>query len=99
MRTDRWAVHAPFVILLTALLVVGAPEPCLAGQPRSEPGEAEGGRTLGVAILPATDRSIRISLEDHRLYLMEGGEVAWSSAIGTGTGDETPRPSAHLGVH
>lgn len=85
---SRVAVNAPFVALLTAILLVGAPEPCLAGQPRSEGGAADDPPPLGLPILPVTDRSVRISLEDHRLYVLEGGEIVWSSPIGTGTGSE-----------
>src|SRR5690606_38659417 len=84
----RMAMSTRFVVLLTALLIFGAPEPCLAGQPRPHVESVDGAEPPGVPILPATDRSIRISLQDHRLYVMEGGRVVWSSAIGTGTGDE-----------
>jgi lipoprotein-anchoring transpeptidase ErfK/SrfK len=33
-----------------------------------------------------TDRYIVISLEEHRLYLMEEERVLWSTVVGTGTG-------------
>ena len=35
---------------------------------------------------PVTQRHILVSLDEHRLYVVEKGRVLWSAVIGTGTG-------------
>jgi L,D-transpeptidase YbiS len=77
-------------VLLSALLAVAAP---LAGQalPTSPLAIAHGASHEGTAFYrdPPVDvdgRYVVISLEEHRLYVMEGQQVQWETAVGTGTG-------------
>lgn len=77
------------VAAVPLLLLVVRPDDCLAAQ-RSVPGPVHpGGARLGAPRIPATaeGRQVRISLQEHRLYVVEDGRVVWSAAIGTGTGD------------
>lgn len=75
-------------ILAPLALLLGPPQDCAAGQralPAATLEHADGGP--GVPVLPSGSRSIRISLEEHRLYVLEGERVVWSAKIGTGTGE------------
>lgn len=81
------------VLLLVSplALLAGTPRQCLAGQtssavPPTVPAIAAD-EHAGVPIVPDGGRSVRISLEEHRLYVLEGERVVWSARIGTGTGD------------
>lgn len=82
-------------LLLTALsplaLLFGRPQPCVAGQTSSPVAPAVPAvapdEHAGVPIIPNGGRSVRISLEEHRLYVLEGEQEVWSARIGTGTGD------------
>lgn len=71
-------------------LLLARPADCAAAQrPLSAPSALErrdGGP--GRPILPVGGRSVRISLEEHRLYVTEGDRVVWSATIGTGTGSQ-----------
>ncbi len=73
-----------------ALLVV-RPRNCAAAQQPAPPSGSlptwDAG-LLGVARVPASAerRQVRISLEEHRLYVLEGERVVWSARISTGTG-------------
>jgi L,D-transpeptidase YbiS len=46
----------------------------------------EGSAQYRDAPLSAEGRYVVISLDEHRLYLMEQGRVIWSALVGTGTG-------------
>lgn len=48
--------------------------------------EAEGTTRYRDPPVSASERYVVISLEEHRLYLMEGERVLWSAMVGTGTG-------------
>lgn len=79
-------------VLAPLALLLARPQGCAAAQgpppgpPTAIPLEyADGGP--GVPVLPSAGRSIRISLAEHRLYLLDGARVVWSARIGTGTGD------------
>ena len=82
-------------LLLTVLsplaLLFGRPPPCVAGQTSSpESPAAPAGvpdEHAGVPILPNGGRSVRISLDEHRLDVLDGERVVWSARIGTGTGE------------
>lgn len=79
------------VALAPLALLLGRPGDCAAAQGPQAGATAAGHRLdtdglPGTPLLPATRRSVRISLEEHRLYLLEGEQVVWSARIGTGTG-------------
>lgn len=84
----------PLIAVLAPLaLLLGRPQDCAAAQrslpmlPPAIPLEyADDGP--GVPVLPSGSRSVRISLEEHRLYVLDGERVVWSAKIGTGTGDQ-----------
>jgi lipoprotein-anchoring transpeptidase ErfK/SrfK len=53
--------------------------------------------TLGEAVVPDAMRTlrgrhVRISLAEHRLYVMQGERVLWSAVVGTGTGERLSGP-------
>jgi lipoprotein-anchoring transpeptidase ErfK/SrfK len=54
--------------------------------------------TLGEPVVPAAmrdlrGRHVRISLAEHRLYVMQGERVLWSAVVGTGTGERLSGPT------
>lgn len=78
---------------LPLLLLVARPPECAGAQGPSASATTarpEGERHLGVPRLPAnaSRREVRVSLAEHRLYVVEGGRVVWAAPIGTGTGDD-----------
>jgi lipoprotein-anchoring transpeptidase ErfK/SrfK len=78
------AVVAPLALLLAR------PATCAAAQqPATTLPIRAGAAFLGVPRIPATaeERQVRISLEEHRLYVIADGRVVWSASIGTGTGE------------
>src|SRR5690606_1802187 len=83
----------PLVAVLAPLaLLLGRPQGCAAAQrshselPTVLPLDYAD-RGPGIPVLPSGGRSIRISLEEHRLYVLDGERVVWSAKIGTGTGE------------
>ena len=77
-------------LTLPLVFLLAAPGNCAAAQ-RSLPAQipfelADDGP--GIPVLPAGGRSIRISLKEHRLYVLDGEQVVWSAEIGTGTGEQ-----------
>ena len=91
LRTPRarWAVALGLPLLL---LVIRPPDCAGAQGPAADasPARPVSDRHLGVPKLPAnaSRREVRVSLAEHRLYLVEAGRVVWSAPIGTGTGDD-----------
>jgi lipoprotein-anchoring transpeptidase ErfK/SrfK len=78
------------VFLVPLLLLFAGPRECAAAQhPATALPSRDGAAFLGVAMISETagQRHVRISLEENRLYVMEGDRVVWSAVIGTGTGD------------
>lgn len=80
------AVLAPLALLL------GRPQDCAEAQgPQRGPApdhlQIYRDDLPGTPLLPATRKSVRISLDEHRLYVLEGADVVWSTKIGTGTGE------------
>jgi L,D-transpeptidase ErfK/SrfK len=77
-------------LLLSALALLASPADCAAAQ-RLPPGlhlpvhDSRPGEPVRKASL--TGRHVRISLEEQRLYVMEGERVVWSALVGTGTGE------------
>ncbi|MEW5929295.1 MAG: L,D-transpeptidase [Gemmatimonadota bacterium] len=91
-RTRR--LRLALTLAMPLVLLVARPRDCAAAQQPAPPPPPRSLRTrdaglLGVARVPeaAERRQVRISLEEHRLYVLEGERVVWSAAIGTGTGD------------
>ena len=81
------AVVAPLTLLLARPQDCAAAQRSLPAMPASIPLEyADDGP--GVPVLPSGSRSVRISLEEHRLYVLDGERVLWSAKIGTGTGEQ-----------
>jgi lipoprotein-anchoring transpeptidase ErfK/SrfK len=82
--------HRLIFLLLPLGLLLARPATCAAAQqPATTLPIRAGGALLGVPRLPesAEDRQVRISLDEHRLYVLERGRVVWSARIGTGTGE------------
>jgi lipoprotein-anchoring transpeptidase ErfK/SrfK len=81
----RWAIAliVPFALLLAR------PATSAAAQQTTPLPIRAGGALLGIPRFPeaAEQREVRISLAEHRLYVLEGGRVVWSARIGTGTGE------------
>jgi lipoprotein-anchoring transpeptidase ErfK/SrfK len=86
---SRWVLFTAVCFALAALFVHGV------GRAQSLPGSplaiAHGAEREGVARyrdppVNADGRYIVISLDEHRLYLMERERVIWSAVVGTGTG-------------
>jgi lipoprotein-anchoring transpeptidase ErfK/SrfK len=78
------ALVAPLALLLAR------PATCAAAQqPATTLPIRAGGALLGVPRIreAAEERQVRVSLEEHRLYVVERGRVVWSARIGTGTGE------------
>jgi hypothetical protein len=81
------------LLLVPALLLILQPRQCAAAQQlpqRSGPSFQDDGP--GAPVIPESmrdlsGRHVRISLEEHRLYVMDGERVAWSAVVGTGTGE------------
>jgi L,D-transpeptidase ErfK/SrfK len=76
---------------LAALLLLGAHAAHAQGLPTSPLALAHGVEREGTARyrdppVNAEGRYIVISLDQHRLYLMEDNRVVWSAVVGTGTG-------------
>lgn len=88
-RTRR--LRLALTLVMPLVLLAARPRDCAAAQQPAPPSGSL--RTwdaglLGVPRVPesAERRQVRISLEDHRLYVVEGERVVWSARIGTGTG-------------
>lgn len=82
------ALAAPLVLLLAR------PQDCAAAQQSPpSPDRTWDAGLPGVARVPdsAERRQVRVSLRDHRLYVVEGERVVWSAEIGTGTGARLER--------
>ena len=77
------------VLMAPFMLLFARPHIAAAQQPATTLPVRPGGAFLGVPRLldAASGRHVRISLEEHRLYVMEGDRAIWSARIGTGTGD------------
>jgi lipoprotein-anchoring transpeptidase ErfK/SrfK len=79
-------------VLAAVLLAAGAaPSAAAQGLPTAPVVVAHGVERVGVARyrdppVNHTGRYVVISLEAHRLYLMEDDRVIWSTLVGTGTG-------------
>jgi hypothetical protein len=87
------------VFLAPVLLLVSQPTPCAGAQQLPHRGELPFQEIagLGTPIVPAgmrdlSGRHVRVSLDDHRLYVMDGERVVWSAAVGTGTGEVLAGP-------
>lgn len=85
-RLRRW-----LPLLMPILLLWSLPNRCLAAQ---GPAPAEASTSveysdglLGSPVALEGNRSVKISLEERRLYVLEGDEVVWSAEIGVGTGE------------
>ncbi len=88
-------------LAMLALLLILQPPECAAAQrvdAGAAPASAEPAKTImGVIEGPpmlgepqrraGSGRTVHISTEENRLYVMEGDSIAWSAVIGTGTGD------------
>jgi lipoprotein-anchoring transpeptidase ErfK/SrfK len=80
------------LLLAPVLLLLAAPRKCAAAQQPSTLPSAVHDRLPGTP-LPTTGpaaeagRHVRISLEERRLYVMEGDRVVWSALVGVGTGE------------
>jgi lipoprotein-anchoring transpeptidase ErfK/SrfK len=81
------------LLLAPVVLLMLHPDRCAAAQQLPQRGgpsfQDEG---PGVPVVPAgmrdlSGRHVRISLEEHRLYVMDGERVVWSAVVGTGTGE------------
>jgi hypothetical protein len=87
----RGVLHLLLVALLPGLWLLATPPECAAAQRLPAGAHLPVYDTgLGVPVAPAEDlsgRHVRISLDENRLYLMEGERVVWSALVGTGTGE------------
>jgi hypothetical protein len=90
----QWTAAGRLTLLLVpALLLMLQPRECAAAQQlpqRTEISFKDDGR--GVPVIPdgirdLSGRHVRISLEEHRLYVMDGERVVWSAVVGNGTGE------------
>jgi lipoprotein-anchoring transpeptidase ErfK/SrfK len=89
-RSNWWSV-----MMLPLMLVLVQPAGALEGQSshaRVSMSSVATDGGLGEAVIPEAMRSldgrhVRISLREHRLYVMEGERVVWSTPVGTGTGE------------
>lgn len=83
MRCLRWVV--------AAVLALGAGDAAAQGMP-IDPAmvahgvESEGRERYRDPPVAADGRYIVVSLDEHRLHVVENGRVLWSAVIGTGTG-------------
>ena len=78
------------VLLAPLVLLLGGARECAAAQrPATALPIREAGPHLGVPRISAKAerRSVLISLDEHRLHVVEGDRIVWSAVIGTGTGD------------
>jgi lipoprotein-anchoring transpeptidase ErfK/SrfK len=94
MRAALRPRRARFAVLLLApvLLLLAAPRQCAAAQQPSALPPAVHDQRPGTPLPPAgpaaeAGRHVRISLEERRLYVMEGEQVVWSALVGVGTGE------------
>src|SRR5690606_21563430 len=85
--------HRRILPLLLALLALGAPRLLSAqgGLPGSPLALVHGAEREGAARyrdppVNVEGRYVVISLDEHRLYVMEDERVIWSTLVGTGTG-------------
>lgn len=81
-------------LAITALLAA-RPVRCVAAQDVSSLSQHTRGEGefLGVpkprpTVTGGAERRVRVSLAEHRLYVMEGERVIWSAPVGTGTGTQ-----------
>lgn len=84
----QWAVAIAIAIVLTALPASLAAQPETATSLSAR--DVDG--LLGVEKRPppipgVPVRQVLVSLEEHRLYVVEGDRVIWSARVGTGTGE------------
>ena len=82
-----------FLLLLLILLLLPAAGAAAQGIPGSPLAIAHGVEREGSARyrdppVNVEGRYVVISLEEHRLYMMEGPRVIWETAVGTGTGTQ-----------
>lgn len=80
-----------FLVLLLGLLLLPAARVAAQGIPGSPLAIAHGVEREGSARyrdppVNVEGRYVVISLDEHRLYMMEGPRVIWETAVGTGTG-------------
>lgn len=93
-RLRRW-----LPLLLPAVLIWSLPDRCLAAQ-GSAPADVStsveySDGLLGSPVHLEGTRSIEISVEERRLYVLEEGEVVWSAKIGVGTGETLEEAGRH----
>lgn len=75
------------LVLPIVLLAVRPPE-CAAAQRTATLPSYEDAGLPGLPRIPeaAETRHVRISLDEYRLYVVQGDSIVWSAPIGTGTG-------------
>jgi lipoprotein-anchoring transpeptidase ErfK/SrfK len=83
----RYAVGL-IVLLISLAAPEGAPAQGFPGSPLAiaHGVEREGASRYRDPPVNVEGRYVVISLDEHRLYMMEGSRVIWSASVGTGTG-------------